>query len=173
MDCAQFSDQIEIKTGYVPAITGRVVELLISHMNVHFGFAASFETRVAGDLAEFVSRLDSTRNQIWRAENRGRIVGSISIDGGDLQQGVAHLRWFIVSEGLRCAGVGRALLSQALNFCDGHGFGETHLWTVKGLDAARRLYEKHGFELAEEYCGDQWGTHVLEQKFVRYRRMIT
>jgi hypothetical protein len=35
------------------------------------------------------------------------------------------------------------------------------------LDAARKLYQSHGFELAEEYYGDQWGKRILEQKFVR------
>ena len=38
---------------------------------------------------------------------------------------------------------------------------------LAGLDAARKLYEQHGFVLMEEYPGDQWGKQVLEQKFVR------
>jgi GNAT superfamily N-acetyltransferase len=58
-------------------------------------------------------------------------------------------------------------LARALEFCDQRGYRETHLWTVNGLDAARKLYQDHGFELAEEYYGDQWGSEVLEQKFVR------
>jgi hypothetical protein len=41
-----------------------------------------------------------------------------------------------------------------------------YLWTFQGLDAARRLYEKHGFRLAEEREGSQWGERVLEQRFV-------
>jgi ribosomal protein S18 acetylase RimI-like enzyme len=60
-----------------------------------------------------------------------------------------------------------ALLSQALAFCDQREFREIHLWTVRGLDAARRLYESHGFQLAEEYLGDQRGSEILQQRFVR------
>ena len=52
-------------------------------------------------------------------------------------------------------------------FCDRRSFRETHPWTFKGLDAARTLYERHGFELTDEFFGDQWGREVLEQKFVR------
>ncbi len=52
-------------------------------------------------------------------------------------------------------------------FCDKRSTGEVHLWTFKGLDAARWLYESNGFSLAEEYVGDQWGSEVLEQRFVR------
>ena len=41
------------------------------------------------------------------------------------------------------------------------------LWTFKGLDAARHLYERHGFRLAEEYAGAQWGVNLVEQRFER------
>ena len=162
-------DRVKINAGYVPAIIGRTVEMLHTHMNKHYGFGANFESRIAGDIAEFISRIDAPQNEIWRAETCGKIVASISIDGEDLDDGLAHLRWFVVSSEIRSGGVGRALLSKALDFCDKHGFQETHLWTVKGLEAARKLYESHGFILAEEYNGDQWGTKVVEQKFVRPR----
>ena len=52
-------------------------------------------------------------------------------------------------------------------FVDRQGFDETHLWTFKGLNAARRLYERAGFTLVEERPGARWGTEVLEQRFVR------
>ena len=55
----------------------------------------------------------------------------------------------------------------ALAFCDEQGLQETALWTFKGLDAARRLYEEFGFRLVEEHPGRRWGSPVLEQKFVR------
>ncbi len=42
-----------------------------------------------------------------------------------------------------------------------------HLWTFRGLDAARRLYEANGFALVEEQPGRQWGEEVIEQRFVR------
>jgi hypothetical protein len=48
-------------------------------------------------------------------------------------------------------------------------FNEIHLWTVKGLDVARKLYESHGFKLVEEYSGNQWGVEVIEHKYVRQR----
>ncbi|UCH40286.1 MAG: MarR family transcriptional regulator [Gammaproteobacteria bacterium] len=163
------ADRLVIEHGYVPTIVGRIIELLLLHMNKHYGFGQAFESRIAEDLAEFVSRLDSPRNEMWRAESRGRIVGSISIDGEDLGDGLAHLRWFVVSEEIRGSGTGRTLLTRAIDFCDQHGFSEIHLWTVKGLDAARKLYESHGFELVQEYHGDQWGAEVIEHKYVRYR----
>ncbi len=168
-DSSRSLDRIRIRTGYAPAIIGRIVEMLHSYMSKHYRFGAAFETRIAADLAEFVSRIDAPQNEIWRAEIDGKIVGSISIDGEDLGDGLAHLRWFIVGGEIHGGGVGNRLLERALDFCDKRGFRETHLWTVKGLDAARRLYEKNDFVLAEEFYGDQWGANVFEQKFVRPR----
>ena len=185
----------EINSGYTPTIIARTLEMVHAHMHRHFGFGPAFETRVAADLAEFMTRIDSAANQTWHAHLDNRIVGSISIDGQDLGDADlgdtdlgdtdlddtdlgdtdlgdtrAHLRWFVVDEDIRGGGIGNALLSQALSFCDQQGFHETHLWTVKGLDAARKLYQQHGFYLAEEYYGDQWGTNILEQQFVRPRQ---
>jgi DNA-binding MarR family transcriptional regulator/GNAT superfamily N-acetyltransferase len=162
-------ERVKIKTGYVPTIIGRIIEMLQSHMNKHYSFDSGFESRIAGDLADFISRIDSPQSEIWRAETGGRIIGSISIDGDDLDDGLAHLRWFVVSEEIRGEGVGNSLLSRAIDFCDECRFSEIHLWTVKGLDAARKLYESHGFELVEEYYGDQWGAEVIEHKFARHR----
>lgn len=156
-----------VEEGYAPGLVGRIVEMHASYYSRRAGFGAVFEILVAGGLADFMPRLGNPGNAIWHARRDGRIVGAIAIDGEDLGDGLGHLRWFIVDEGMHGAGVGKALIGKAMAFCDRRGFRETHLWTFKGLDAARRLYESHGFSLAEEYSGDQYGAEVLEQRFVR------
>jgi len=40
-----------------------------------------------------------------------------------------------------------------------------YLWTFKGLNAAKHLYEKNGFKLVKQFKGMQWGTEVNEQRF--------
>ena len=162
-------NQAIVKQGYSPSIIGRIVEMHGTYYSRAAGFGVTFEARVARDLAEFATRLDNRASAIWYAEIDGSIVGAIAIDGEDLGDRRAHLRWFIVDHGLRGIGLGTALIGSAIQFCDDHGFREIHLWTFKGLEAARRLYERNGFALAEEHLGDQWGTEVLEQKFVRLR----
>lgn len=160
-------NQTAIEEGYTPGIIGRIVEMHATYYGNRVGFGAPFESKVAGDLAEFIMRREKPENAIWYARKDGRIVGSIAIDGEDLGGERAHLRWFIVDDGIRGTGAGRTLIRKAMEFCDNRGFRETQLWTFKGLDAARRLYEIYGFSLVEEYRGDQWGTKVTEQKFVR------
>lgn len=164
------AENIVTGEGYIPCLIGRIVAMHAAYYSRWAGFGAAFECRVAGDLAEFVTRLERSGNGIWHALQDDQIVGSIAIDGEDLGNRHAHLRWFIVADHLHGAGLGKALLQQALLFSDCHGFAETHLWTLKGLETARELYERHGFVLADEYRGDQWGTEIVEQKFVRTAR---
>lgn len=156
-----------IVPGYRAGAIGRCVAMHAHFYADHAGFGRVFEAKVAGDLAEFMGRLDAPANGFWSALHEGEIAGTIAIDGEDLGPGVAHLRWFIVGDGARGTGLGAALLDAALGFCDEAGIREIRLWTFAGLDAARRLYESRGFRLIEEQPGETWGTRVTEQQFVR------
>ncbi|MCX2723198.1 bifunctional helix-turn-helix transcriptional regulator/GNAT family N-acetyltransferase [Roseibium salinum] len=161
--------QYEIVEGYQ---TGMIGDVAAMHARTHgpiVGMGPTFESVVSNAMAEFMPRIGNPANNSWSVVENGEVIGSISIDGEDLGNNIAHLRWFILSERLRGKGLGKELLVRALDHCDRQGFDEIHLWTLKGLDAARSLYEKHGFELTDEYVGDQWGKAVTEQKFIRKR----
>jgi len=157
----------DVVEGYRTGLIARITQMHAFHYARTSGFGRQFESVVAGGLSDFCNRLDSRRNSIWAAVQGEEIVGSVAIDGEDIGGNKAHLRWFIVDERVSGAGIGRKLLSAALDFVDQSGFEETHLWTFSGLEAARHLYEGHGFALEEEWLGTQWGNRVLEQKFVR------
>jgi DNA-binding MarR family transcriptional regulator/GNAT superfamily N-acetyltransferase len=161
------SPGITIEPGYHPGVLGRCAEMHARFYAREAGFGAAFEALVASGLAEFCGRLDRPCNELWIALRNGEIVGTVAIDGEDLCPGIAHLRWFIVDDAARGGGTGRALLSAAVAFCDAKPFQAIHLWTFYGLHAARHLYEAHGFVLAEERPGQQWGKTVMEQRFVR------
>ena len=133
------------------------------------GYRSGAIGRIANGIAEFSLRLDRPVNKLWLAVQRDEIVGSVAIDGEDLGDGKAHLRWFIMEDGLRGSGAGRKLLTKAIEFCDQQGFAEIHLWTAKGLDVARRLYETAGFVQTNEWVGHQWGPELTEQTFVRQK----
>lgn len=158
---------VRIVAGYQPGVIGRMVQMHAVFYARSVGFGSFFESKVAAGLAEFMPRLEHDRNGLWVAMQGGRIVGSVAIDGEDLGEGSAHLRWFIVDDGVRGGGVGKRLLEAALGFCDAQGFKSVQLWTFHGLDAARRLYEINGFRLMEEWSGSQWGKEVIEQRFER------
>jgi N-acetylglutamate synthase-like GNAT family acetyltransferase len=152
--------------GYVPGSIGRVTELHAMYYSKHWGFGLFFEARVAAELSAFLQRFDPDRDGFWTANRDGQVEGSIAIDGAKARTEGAHLRWFIFSDALRGQGAGNRLMEKAIGFCRQKQYSRVFLWTFQGLNPARHLYEKHGFRLAEETEGKQWGTPVLEQRFV-------
>lgn len=159
---------VRLIEGYQSGLIARITEMNMRYYAREAAFGQRFESVVASGMADLCNRLDNPRNAIWAAMSGDRIVGSIAIDGEDMGDGIAHLRCFIVDDAVRGTGAGRKLLSAALAFVDAHDFAETHLWTFKGLSAARHLYDSLDFELAEERLGTQWGKEVMEQRFVRF-----
>ncbi|MEM8636997.1 MAG: bifunctional helix-turn-helix transcriptional regulator/GNAT family N-acetyltransferase [Pseudomonadota bacterium] len=160
---------VELRQGYCPGVLASVVGLHATYYARNYGFGAVFERKVATEMSEFMGRIENPINTTFSAFLGDTLLGSISLDGEDLEGGVSHLRWFIVSPESQGTGIGNLLLEEATSFIDAAGFERTRLWTFKGLEAARHLYEKHGFQLVRENRGKQWGTEVIEQEFVRKR----
>lgn len=156
-----------IAHGYRPGIIGRIAQMHAEYYAQHANFGQPFESLVAADMAELMGRLANPRNQVWAVLDAEQIVGSIAIDG-EGENGEATLRCFILDPSAHGQGLGKRLLQEALDFCDGHRFPAVRLWTFKGLDVARKLYESAGFVLESEQEGQQWGKSVVEQCFVRH-----
>lgn len=161
------SSAVEIREGYCSGLVAAVIGLHAAYYATSYGFGAVFERKVATEFSEFMGRIENPMNNTFSAFLGDTLLGSVSIDGEDLEEGVSHLRWFIVSLDSQGMGIGNLLLEKAMSFADAAGFERTRLWTFKGLDAARHLYEKHEFELVCENRGKQWGTEVIEQEFAR------
>lgn len=157
---------LQIARGYRPGIIGRIVEMHACYYAKVANFGQPFESLVASDMAELMGRLHNPRNEVWAALDGERIVGSIAIDG-EGEEGGAVLRCFILDDSARGQGAGKRLLAEAMRFCDECGFTATRLWTFKGLDAARKLYEDVGFTLEQEQEGEHWGGRITGQWFVR------
>lgn len=153
------------QTGYIPGIIGRIAELHALYYSRNWHFSHYFEAKVASELSDFVSQYDEERDCIWSLSVDGVIEGAVAIDSSSEAEGIAHLRWFIISDRIRGSGAGNLLMERAMSFCSQKGFEKVYLWTFQGLDAARHLYEKFGFSLKKAFEGDQWGTTVTEQYF--------
>jgi GNAT superfamily N-acetyltransferase len=158
---------LTIHKDYLPGAIGRIVELHAGYYSTLVGFGLPFETGVARELSEFCERYDGERDGLWLALQDGRIEGAIAIDGSHAEDEGAHLRWFIASDKMRGSGVGNALLTTAMEFCQSKKYNVVYLWTFEGLGAAKHLYEKFGFRLALQQRGARWGAEVNEQRFER------
>lgn len=153
--------------GWRPGVIGQIVAAHAGYYARDWGFGAFFETKVARELAGFMDSYDAGRDLLLSASRDGWFLGSIVIDGSDpaLANGEAHLRWFILTDAARGQGVGGGLMDAAMAFVSEVGFDACYLTTFAGLDAARRLYERHGFVLTKEAEAESWGRTVREQRF--------
>jgi GNAT superfamily N-acetyltransferase len=152
-------------TGYYPGVVGKITELHATYYHENWGLDVSFETQVGRELSEFIAGFQKNRDGFWVATLAGEFAGSIAIDGRGASEHGARLRWLIVDPKSQGRGIGRLLLTEALAFCRSSGYNRIYLWTFKGLEAARFLYEQAGFKLRQEHHVDQWGRELTEQMF--------
>ena len=152
-----------IVPGYLPGAIGAIAAMHGDFYAREHGFGAYFESKVARECAEFCAALDPARDGLWLLVDGGKIHGAVVIDGRGT--GGAQLRWFIVDDAMRGRGFGERMLDAALAFCRRAGHRRVMLSTFAGLDAARRLYERHGFGLVAEQEAATWGERVREQRF--------
>lgn len=126
-----------------------------------FGWDETFEAVVAEIAAGFVMNYEPKRERCWIAERNGENVGSVFIVRQD--EGVAKLRMLLVERHVRGLGIGRRLVEEALVFARQHGYVRVTLWTVEGLEAARRLYVQAGFQLVREEPFEGFGRPMTGQ----------
>lgn len=112
-----------------------------------FGYAPLFEDYVLRSVSPFLEQFDAARDGFWVADQGGHRVGCIAIQHDVERPGWAQLRWYLVEPGARGQGVGKALLDQAIGFSRKAGYQGIWLRTVDDLHAARRHYERAGFQL--------------------------
>jgi GNAT superfamily N-acetyltransferase len=156
------SSAIEVKIRQsIPGDAGYVAFMHGLYYWKHHGFLERSEYYFIKHLADFVHNPEG--GMLWVADIDGATVGSIGIVRID--DGTAQLRWFMVDEGHQHKGIGSKLMETALSFCRENHYMHVFLWTFKGLDAARRLYDKTGFLLTEEVPNHEWSNvEILEQR---------
>ena len=156
---------VEIGSGYRPGLLGWCVATHARYYAGAWGFGRYFETKVGAEMADFLNRLDEPGNHVFWAADRDAVVASLSLDGGDAEDGLVHLRWFIADDAARGQGIGQRLMARALDVVRDDEAAGIFLTTFAGLDAARRVYDKAGFRLIHEQEDRTWGEPVLEQRF--------
>lgn len=156
-----------ILDGYRPGALGGVLGLHMDYYAREWGFGQAFETRVASELSEFLNRFDADCDLFLTAWRGDALVGTISMDVSGGGADGAHLRWFVVSGSERGSGVGKQLMTRAIDHADQTTGGPVWLTTFAGLEAARALYERFDFALCAQSDADQWQGGVREQLFKR------
>lgn len=155
----------EVREGYLPGLLGWTVAEHGRYYAKHWKFGPFFESKVAAEMSDFVRRADADGNHIWSVSDAEGFVATLTLDGGETQDGLTHLRWFIANDRARGQGLGSRMLQTALAQAQANSMKGVYLTTFAGLDAARRIYDSFGFRLVREQRDSTWGTDVLEQRF--------
>lgn len=125
------------------------------------GWDATFESLVADIASKFLRNFDPATERGWIADIDGGRVGSIFLTRHS--RTVGQLRMLIVEPAVRGRGIGARLVGECVSHARHVGYKKMGLYTSKGLDSARRLYEAEGFQLVKEETEQVWGkTHMAQ-----------
>lgn len=97
----------------------------------------------------------SPRSAYFVVEHDARVIGGggvAPLAGGDA--GTCELRKMYFLPEARGIGAGRAMMSRCLDAARAFGFKQCYLETLRGMDAAMRLYERTGFQTIPAPLGD-------------------
>jgi GNAT superfamily N-acetyltransferase len=147
------STDLEIRHELRCGDLGRIITL---HGEVYEplpGFGLQFEAFVGRTIAEYI--LDNNANgRFWLVERNGRLVGCTAVVLREDKRG--QLRWVVVDPAERGHGLGKQLVSDAIEYCREEGCRSIFLETTDGLPESQTLYESYGFEITSNTDAELW-----------------
>ncbi|MFC4493527.1 GNAT family N-acetyltransferase [Streptomyces ovatisporus] len=145
-----------------PGDLGWIVERNAAVYADEFSWDGTYEALVARIVAQFAEGHDPQREAVWIAELDGRRAGCVMCVA-DEAPGTARLRLLLVDPGARGHRLGDRLVDECVAFARSAGYSELVLWTNDVLAAARRIYQRAGFELVKEEPHHSFGHDLVGQ----------
>lgn len=154
-----------------PGDLGWIIERHGAVYAAEYGLDTRFEALVARICADFVDRLDPSREACWIAARGPERLGSVMLvrarsgAGNRVRPGVAQLRLLLLEPHARGLGVGRRLVRQCSEFARTAGYKRLVLWTQSALTAARALYAAEGYRLVGSEVQHRFGQRVVSERW--------
>lgn len=128
-----------------------------------YSWDISFEALVAEIAAKFLREFRPGLERCFIAEWRGEPVGSAFVVCES--ESTAKLRLVIVAPEARGLGLGKRLVTEAVDFARAAGYARMVLWTNDILHAARAIYVAQGFRLVAEERHRSFGQDLVGQNW--------
>jgi DNA-binding MarR family transcriptional regulator/GNAT superfamily N-acetyltransferase len=145
----------------VPGDLGWVVQRNAALYAAEYGWDESYEALVARIVADYAARADRGHEAAWIAELDGQPAGCVFCMRKS--DDVAQLRLLLVEPHARGRGIGERLVAECVSFARRTGYREIVLWTNDVLHAARRIYQRAGFELIGSEEHHSFGHDLVAQ----------
>ena len=126
-----------------------------------YGWDDTFEGLVAEIAGKFLAHFDPQRERCWIAELNGQPCGSIFLVKHTGT--IAKLRLLLVEPWARGHSAGTKLVDACVAFAHEAGYRKVTLWTQNNLHAARRIYQRAGFQLLKEGPHRAFGADLVQQ----------
>lgn len=147
-----------------PPVAGDLGWVIQRHGQLYhheYGWNLDFEGLVAGIVSAYVRDLKPERERCWIAEKDSRNVGCVFLI--EKSKYVAQLRLLLVEPETRGLGVGTRLVRACSDFARQVGYRKITLWTNDILHAARKIYEREGYQLINEEKHTSFGNDLVGQ----------
>ncbi|KPF70625.1 MarR family transcriptional regulator [beta proteobacterium AAP99] len=147
-----------------PGDMGWVIEAHARLYAQEYGWNGEFELMVAEICTHFLKHFDPSRERCWIVERAGQRLGCAFVV--QKSKTVAQLRCVLLEPAARGIGLGKRLVSEAIDFARASGYREMMLWTNDCLHAARAVYEQAGFTLRSEEQHESFGVKLVGQEWM-------
>jgi GNAT superfamily N-acetyltransferase len=144
-----------------PGDLGWIVQAHGALYAAEYGWDVSFEALVAQIVADYAAGHDPAAERAWIAEVAGQPAGCVLCVRKD--ESTAQLRLLLVDPAARGLGIGSKLVAECVTFARAAGYGRLVLWTNDVLTAARRVYQRAGFQLAGSQPHQSFGHDLVGQ----------
>jgi GNAT superfamily N-acetyltransferase len=161
-------DGLSLHLGWKAGLIGWIVRQHGLYYAQNWQLGSQFEAIVAQALGEFMLRYDPSTDRLISLYKGGEPVASLTLDGGHerVAEDGARIRFVIIDPNWQSQGLGGVLMSEAMRFLRETHMPKAYLTTFKGLEAARKLYERFDFQKSEEHLDTHWGVPLFEQKYI-------